>query len=108
VTGQRTATGTPHNLSAEHGIVTADTPLVPYDRPLDARRAEQLRPAVTEAIVAEWGAGGVPRELLVVAEPLYLVLLAEVLALGLRIEWIADHAGGWPRAAAVLDRWGWR
>jgi hypothetical protein len=48
-------------------------------------------------------------EVLVVAEPLYLVLLADLLALSgrPRVRWIPDHAGGWPRAAAVLDEWGW-
>ncbi|MGH3771949.1 MAG: DUF6884 domain-containing protein, partial [Pseudonocardiaceae bacterium] len=60
-------------LSAEHGLVTADTPLHPYDRPLDPDRAGQLRPAVIAALHREMTTDGVPHEVLVVAEPLYLV-----------------------------------
>jgi hypothetical protein len=96
-------------LSAEHGLVTADTPLHPYDRPLDLARAVQLRPAVMAALHREMTTGGVPREVLVVAEPLYLVLLADLLALPARplVHWIPDQARGWPQASAVLDDWGW-
>jgi len=92
-------------LSAEHGLVTADTPLRGYDRPLDPRRAAELRPQVTRQLAA----GGVPGDILLIAEPLYLVLIADLLALRRRprIHWIPDHRSGWPQAAAVLDRWGW-
>jgi hypothetical protein len=96
-------------LSAEHGLVTADTLLHPYDRPLDADRAVQLRPQVADALHREMAADGIPDEVLVVAEPLYLVLLADLLALPARprVHWISDHAHGWPQARAVLDDWGW-
>ncbi len=96
-------------LSAEHGLVTADTPLHPYDRALDLARAVELRPVVMAALNREMTTHGVPREVLVVAEPLYLVLLADLLALPARplVHWIPDHAHGWPQASAVLDGWGW-
>ncbi|MGH9059786.1 MAG: DUF6884 domain-containing protein [Acidimicrobiales bacterium] len=96
-------------LSAEHGLVTADTSLHPYDRPLDPDRAVELRPAVIAALHREMTADGVPHEVLVVAEPLYLVLLADLLALPARprVHWIPDHAHAWPQACAVLDQWGW-
>lgn len=96
-------------LSAEHGLVTADTPLHTYDRPLDPGRAAELRPAVMAALHREMTIDGVPHEVLVVAEPLYLVLLADLLALPARprVQWIPDHAHGWPQASAVLDQWGW-
>ncbi|MFY1632319.1 DUF6884 domain-containing protein [Solwaraspora sp. WMMB335] len=96
-------------LSAEHGFVHADTPLHTYDRPLDPHRAAELRPRIAAALTAEFDATGVPDEILVVAEPLYLVLLADLLALAARprVHWIADHAYGWPDAARVLDTWGW-
>ncbi len=96
-------------LSAEHGLVTADTPLHTYDRPLDPDRAVLLRPAVMSALRREMAADGVPHEVLVVAEPLYLVLLADLLALPARprVHWIPDHAHGWAQARAVLDQWGW-
>lgn len=96
-------------LSAEHGFVTADTLLRWYDRPLTPGRAVELRPQVTAALAAEFAIDGVPDEVLVIAVPSYLVLLADLLALPARprVHWIPDHAHGWPHAAAVLDRWGW-
>jgi hypothetical protein len=96
-------------LSAEHGLVAADTPLHTYDRPLDPERAAVLRPLVTGALHRDMATAGMPREVLLVAEPLYLVLLADLLALPgrPRVHWIPDHAHGWPQARAVLDNWGW-
>lgn len=96
-------------LSAEHGLVTADTLLRPYDWPLDPERAKALRPRVTAALEKEMTTAGVPEEVLVVAEPLYLVLVSDLLALPgrPRVHWIPDHAHGWPQAAVVLDQWGW-
>jgi hypothetical protein len=94
-------------LSAEHGWLHPDALLSPYDRRLDAEQAAQLRPAVTRAIAEDWAVSGVPRQLLVIAEPLYLVLLADLLTVGLSIHWIPDVHGGWHDAAAVLDRWEW-
>ncbi|WP_019632248.1 DUF6884 domain-containing protein [Actinomadura atramentaria] len=89
-------------LSAEHGVVAADEPLLPYDRRLDHDRAARLRPAVAAALAAE----GPIREVLVVAEPLYLLLVADVLATGPRVWWTPDPRDA-PFAHTVLDRWGW-
>ena len=96
-------------LSAQHGLVAADTPLAWYDRALDAARAVELRPAVRQRLTDEFDADGTPEEILIIAEPLYLVPLADLLALPGRppIHWIPDHADGWPAAATILDRWGW-
>ncbi|MDG4751309.1 hypothetical protein O7630_10185 [Micromonospora sp. WMMD718] len=96
-------------LSAEHGLVTADTRLHTYDRPLDPARAAELRPRVWAQLQADLHSDHIPDDILVVAEPLYLVLLADLLADSHRprIHWIADHADGWPQAAAILDVWGW-
>lgn len=95
-------------LSAMHGLVTADTPLSSYDLPLDAARADALRPQVAERLHAELTAR-LPSNVLVIAEPLYLVLLADLLALPERprVHWVPDHAHGWPQAAAILDSWHW-
>jgi hypothetical protein len=93
-------------VSAEHGLLRPDTPLLPYDRLLDPARATQLRSFVREALAREWASGGVPAEILVIAEPLYLVPLADILATAVRVHWIPDpydRAG----AARVLDQWGW-
>ncbi|MFI5497120.1 DUF6884 domain-containing protein [Actinoplanes sp. NPDC051859] len=96
-------------LSAEHGLLDADTPVLPYDRPLDPDRAAQLQPVVGADLLAEAARDGMPRHLLVVAEPLYLHLLTDLLNVRrLRPELIhipTHHR--WPEAAAVLDEWGW-
>lgn len=96
-------------LSAQHGLVTADTPLSTYDRPLDPARATELRPRVWGRLRAELLETGMPTDILVVAEPLYLVLIADLLAAPERprVHWIPDHAHGWPHAAAILDHWKW-
>ncbi|OIJ91710.1 DUF6884 domain-containing protein [Streptomyces colonosanans] len=95
-------------LSARHGLVDADTPLLPYDQTLTAEQADTLRPQVYRHLRQHIDELGVPVRLLVVAEPLYLVLLADVLADDDRplVHWIPDPHG-WPQAAAVLDEWNW-
>lgn len=96
-------------LSAQHGLVTADTPLSWYDRALNAPRAAELRPAVGHSLTAEFLSNGTPDEILIIAEPLYLVPLADLFALPgrPRMHWVYDHAHGWPTAATILDIWGW-
>jgi hypothetical protein len=96
-------------LSAQHGLVTADTPLRTYDRALDPVRAHELRHVVAQQLQTEFAAKGVPDSILLVAEPLYLVLIADLFAMPERprVHWIPDHAHGWPQAATILDEWGW-
>jgi hypothetical protein len=96
-------------LSAQHGLVNADTPLHSYDRPLDPARAAELRPRVWARLRAELLETDTPTDVLVIAEPLYLVLIADLLAVHERprLHWISDHAHGWPQAAAILDSWKW-
>ncbi|MET8981651.1 DUF6884 domain-containing protein [Streptomyces sp. NPDC004539] len=95
-------------LSARHGLVDADTPLLPYDQALTAERADRLRPEVHRLLRPRLDALGAPARLLVVAEPLYLVLVADILADRDRplVHWIPDPHG-WPQASAVLDDWNW-
>jgi hypothetical protein len=93
-------------LSAEHGLLQADSPVLPYDRPLDAGRARQLAAAVTGALARDWAGSGAPGEMLVIAEPLYLVPLAGLLATPARIHWIPDPYDT-DQAGRVLDQWGW-
>jgi hypothetical protein len=88
-------------LSAEYGIVRADDLLRPYDRRLDADRAARLRLSAAASL-----AGERVREVLVAAEPLYLYLIADLLAKGPRVWWTPE-----PRDTdyvnAVLDEWKW-
>lgn len=96
-------------LSARHGLTEADTPLLPYDQALTTERAAELRPQVHRALRRRIGEDGPPARLLVVAEPLYLVLVADMLADEDRplVHWIPDPRD-WQRAAAVLDEWNWQ
>ncbi|MFC0037187.1 DUF6884 domain-containing protein [Actinomadura rayongensis] len=89
-------------LSAEYGLVRADDLLRPYDRRLDAARAARLRISAAASLADEQAV----REVLVAAEPLYLYLIADLLATGPRVWWTPE-----PRDAdyvnAVLDEWKW-
>jgi hypothetical protein len=93
-------------LSAQYGLLNGDRPMLPYDRPLDPRRAAEMLPLVTDALAREWAVDGAPREILVIAEPIYLVPLAAILATPAVVHWVSDpydtHAAG-----RVLCRWGW-
>src|SRR6266545_3136081 len=89
--------------SPEHRARTAAVSSAGGRRRAGYRRAEKL--------LTEFAHDGVPREVLVAAEPLYAQLVTDIF-------WIADlrpystlhttlPAQHWPHAAAVLDRWGW-
>lgn len=95
-------------LSAEHGLIHADTQLWHYDRPLDADRATRLRTGVWATLRHEMAANGVPTDVLVVVEPLYMTVLADLLAMPdrPRVHWISD-ARAWPQARTVLTEWEW-
>ncbi|MCX4688898.1 hypothetical protein OG401_32165 [Kitasatospora purpeofusca] len=95
-------------LSAAYGLVGADDLLASYDQRLDSGQVEGLRPIVNTQLRRDFAATGVPRQVLLVLEPDYLVLLTDLLALPERpvLHWIPDPRG-WPQAAAVLDEWRW-
>ncbi|WP_327167714.1 MULTISPECIES: DUF6884 domain-containing protein [Streptomyces] len=96
-------------LSAEHGLLGARTRVMPYERALTEARARLLRPAVCAAVRERLDAlGHLPAQILLVAEPAYLSLLADVLGDEGRplIRWITEPRG-WDDAAAVLDDWNW-
>jgi hypothetical protein len=96
-------------ISAEHGLLHADTPLLPYDRRMDPDRARALRGQVDQRLRAECGRHGVPGAVLVIAEPIYQLALAGLPAITScdDVHWISDPAAGWARTAAVLDQWNW-
>ena len=96
-------------LSGLHGLLDADTVIRPYDRPLDLAQARRLRPFAGAAL-AEALERLVAAELVVLAEPLYLLLIADVLALPARpaVHWFPDPAADFDAAIEVFERWGWR
>ncbi|GAA4198117.1 hypothetical protein GCM10022252_48020 [Streptosporangium oxazolinicum] len=84
-------------LSALHGLITADTPLLPYDVRMTPERATELRAACT-AVLAD-----IPRsETLLLMEHGYSRALPDRAG-----RLIADPVGSWPEVATVLDSWGW-
>jgi hypothetical protein len=94
-------------LSAEHGLLHADDLLLPYDRRLDGQRAAWLRPAAARCLRDEFRQRGVPREVLVIAEPLYQLALADLASLAGadRVRLVDDPAREWAKANAVISTW---
>jgi hypothetical protein len=94
-------------ISAEHGLLHADTLLLPYDRRMDDGRALALQGQADQRLREECALRGIPRAVLVIAEPAYQLALAGLPRVvgGGRVRWISDPAAGWPGAAAVLDHW---
>jgi hypothetical protein len=94
-------------LSAEHGLLHAGDPLLPYDRRMDCQRAAQLRPAASRRLRGEFRQRGVPREVLVIAEPLYQLVLADLASLAGagRVRWLDHPARDWEKASAIINTW---
>lgn len=94
-------------LSAEHGLLHADAPLLPYDRRMDEQRAALLRTAACRHLQEEFRQRGLPREVLVIAEPLYQLALADLVSLAGadRVRWVDDPAREWDQASAVISTW---
>ncbi|WP_084965848.1 DUF6884 domain-containing protein [Thermoactinospora rubra] len=92
-------------LSAEHGLIDTDRLLMPYDRVLTPERALELRPLAATALSRQFTAEGLPEQVLVVAEPLYQLIVWDQLH-QVRLHLI-DDPRDWAAVAAVLDAWGW-
>lgn len=92
-------------LSAEHGLIDADQPLLPYNRVLTPARAVELRSLVAAVLAKEFELYGTPAEALVIAEPLYQSVVSDHLP-GVSLHLI-DDPRDWAAASAVLDSWGW-
>ena len=62
-------------LCAGHGVVHADTQMFADHHVMTGQRSAELRPYVREKLLTEFARDGVPREILVLAEPLYAQLV---------------------------------
>ncbi|MQS38311.1 phosphoribosyltransferase family protein [Streptomyces katsurahamanus] len=91
-------------LSARHGLLTADTPVAPYEQPLTPERARELREQVSAGLRKHL-ARHPAEEVLLLMEPLYARTLGRVPVPV--VHTVTDPAGHWPAAARVLDGWGW-
>ena len=96
-------------LSARNALVHADQVVLSYQRALTVERALRLRDRVAAEVEVEWMFYGVPAEVLVVAGPVWMVTLGELLRLPERprVHWFTETDEDWRHANAVLDRWGW-
>ncbi|MCT9934931.1 hypothetical protein N5079_32465 [Planotetraspora sp. A-T 1434] len=92
-------------LSAEHGLVDPDRPLLPYDRVLTHVRAVELRSLTAAVLAREFELSGTPAKALVIAEPLYQSVVRDHL-LGIPLH-VLDDPRDWASVSAVLDSWGW-
>ncbi len=96
-------------LSGLHGLIPADTRLLPYDQPLTPRRAAGLRHQVHQAWVQRSRRTAVG-ELLLLLEPAYLGLIGPSLLSHppATAYWIPDPTRAWEHVATILYGWGWR
>lgn len=94
-------------LSALHGLLHAEDPVLPYDKRMDPERAAQLRPAIRQRLETDWARSGAPSAILVIAEPVYQLALADLGMLADRgqVHWVSDPAGDWDTAEAILSTW---
>lgn len=94
-------------ISAEYGLIHADTPLLPYDRRMTLARAQALRPHVDQTLAETFGADGLPPAIVVIAGSAYQAALAGLpsLARPARVRWFSTPADGWAGAEQILDRW---
>lgn len=96
-------------LSARNALVHADQVVLSYRRALTVDRALQLRDRIAAELEVEWMFYGVPAEVLVVAGPVWMVTLGELLRLPgrPRVHWFTETDEDWRHANEVLDGWGW-
>ena len=80
--------------------------MLPYDERLDPGRAIGMLAPVTADVARDWAETGAPQKVLVIAEPLYLVPLAALLATPAIIHWVPDPHDT-ETAERALTRWGW-
>ncbi|MFI0424560.1 DUF6884 domain-containing protein [Spongiactinospora sp. 9N601] len=92
-------------LSAEHGLIDADRPLLPYDRALTPERASELRRNAGSVLAREFERYGTPTGVLLIAEPPYQDIVREHLR-NVRVRLVNDPRD-WATASVVLDTWGW-
>lgn len=95
-------------LSGRHGLIPADTQLLPYDQSLTPDRAVDLTYQVHRAWVQQWRRTTVG-ELLLLLEPPYLGLIGPSLLSHppAATHWIPDPTRAWEHATSILHRWGW-
>jgi hypothetical protein len=94
-------------LSGKHGLIDADTPLLPYDQPLTRQRLPLLRDQVCRRLVTEI-AHTVECGLVLLLEPLYRELIDPgLLAYPPAVtHWIPAPLEHWDEVLNMVRRWG--
>lgn len=94
-------------LSAKHGLLAAQDRILPYDQPLTLERAQELRPQVWADLHRRVFPLH-PQDMLIVAEPLYLLLVADLFGVRippLRLYWEPDLYAPSPLCEEVYAQW---
>jgi hypothetical protein len=96
-------------LSAKYGLLGADDMVAYYDQPLTMDRAKELRPFVAQEAIRRFFTPRPPDEVLLIFEPMYLVMLADLLAHPSRprFHWEPDIRGDFSYTFEVLCSWSW-
>lgn len=94
-------------LSGKHGLIDAQTPLLPDDQPLTPDRLPRLRDQVCRKLVTELGRTA-NCELVLLMEPLYRQLIDPgLLAYPPAVtHWIPTPQQHWDEVLDIVRRWG--
>jgi hypothetical protein len=98
-------------ISAEFGVLHPHTQVPPSRLLMTEERANQLRHKARAALLEEFSRYGVPREVMMLAEHPYHLVVTDVYRIpGLQPRTSLSTARPgehWSLIAAVLDMWGW-
>lgn len=94
-------------ISAEHGLIHADSLLVTYDRSMCPARALALRPETERRLREAFWRDGAPPVVIVIAGLAYQAVLAGLPALAAadHVHWFSTPGAGWAGAQVILGRW---
>lgn len=97
-------------LSAKYGLLNADDKILPYDQILTLELAKRLRQEVGLKIKNQLSDNPSDDEILLIAEPLYLVLVADIFSFSIRprIYWEPDITSEGSFVSSILESWGWK
>lgn len=91
-------------LSARHGLISAETPLTPYDQPMTRDRAITLRPQVQGTLTAHLDLRPASKALVLLV-PLYLEALGPVPVSD--VHTFNDPVSDFDAVRRVLNSWSW-
>lgn len=96
-------------LSAKYGLLGADDPVLNYDQLLTMEEAKILRPLVWNSLQERILKSLIPKEILVITEPLYFYLIADIFSIVdiPRIYWEPEIRNESKLVNTILNKWAW-